>query len=459
MSNDSMKNSQVSAGVKSEGLSLPPYSESWDGLAPFDPEKNPIGGITPGSVYDAEEYVRLKGAAVVKDLEVFRRKKAAEKAESEKREKASKPMPHTVSIASAFTAAEGIWAGSEKPGERRNVGSEGAERAESGEKGTNVSPGAPGVALLRNEEPSLFVSHTANEWMQIASGEPDPSQLWFDFWNEGELCCLFADSNCGKSILAVQIASEVARRMKVLYFDFEMSRKQFQRRYCDDEGKMYRFADNFVRIEMNPQGFKSAGNIEEMIVDEIRHEIIKQGAKVVIVDNLGFICTQSEQGDAAGRLMRRLKDIQAAAGVSMLVIGHTPKRDLTQPITANELAGSKRLFNFFDSVFCIGASSRDEELRYMKQLKVRAGEFTYTSENVLVCELTRRDGLLCFKGVARDREERHLRRVEDEERAALEARILELGKQGKTQREIAAEVKVSLGKVNRIMKKYRGQAA
>lgn len=48
--------------------------------------------------------------------------------------------------------------------------------------------------------------------MEEASAEPDPSQLWHEFWNEGELCCLFADSNAGKSILAVQIARDVAPR-------------------------------------------------------------------------------------------------------------------------------------------------------------------------------------------------------------------------------------------------------
>ena len=38
-----------------------------------------------------------------------------------------------------------------------------------------------------------------------------PRALWDSFWYEGELSCLFADSNVGKSILAVQIADRIAR--------------------------------------------------------------------------------------------------------------------------------------------------------------------------------------------------------------------------------------------------------
>lgn len=50
---------------------------------------------------------------------------------------------------------------------------------------------------------------TANRTILEASQLPTPRALWDSFWYEGELSCLFADSNVGKSILAVQIASQV----------------------------------------------------------------------------------------------------------------------------------------------------------------------------------------------------------------------------------------------------------
>ena len=51
---------------------------------------------------------------------------------------------------------------------------------------------------------------TANQTILEASLLPTPRALWDSFWYEGELSCLFADSNVGKSILAVQIADRSA---------------------------------------------------------------------------------------------------------------------------------------------------------------------------------------------------------------------------------------------------------
>ena len=64
---------------------------------------------------------------------------------------------------------------------------------------------------------------SANRTILEASQKPTPRSLWDCFWYEGELSCLFADSNVGKSILAVQIADRIARTDNVLYLDFELS--------------------------------------------------------------------------------------------------------------------------------------------------------------------------------------------------------------------------------------------
>ena len=44
------------------------------------------------------------------------------------------------------------------------------------------------------------------------------------------------------------------------------------------------------------------------------------------------------------------------------------------PLSQNDLAGNKKLFNFMDSVFAIGQSVNDENLQYLKQLKSRETE-------------------------------------------------------------------------------------
>ena len=81
---------------------------------------------------------------------------------------------------------------------------------------------------------------------------PDPKPLWRNIWYENEVCCLFADTNVGKSILAVQIADEISQKRKVVYFDFEMTDKQFQMRYTDsDTGTPHAFSDNLFRAELS----------------------------------------------------------------------------------------------------------------------------------------------------------------------------------------------------------------
>lgn len=69
---------------------------------------------------------------------------------------------------------------------------------------------------------------SANLTLTEASMTANPKQLYGEFWFEHEIGCLFADSNVGKSILAMQIAEDIAKTGEtVLYFDFELSEKQF----------------------------------------------------------------------------------------------------------------------------------------------------------------------------------------------------------------------------------------
>src|SRR4051794_5474258 len=115
----------------------------------------------------------------------------------------------------------------------------------------------------------LFRIRQAGEWIESAKQRPAPRMIFDRFWLEGELSILFAESGKGKSILGVQIAEAIARgrnfqpfrvelpAQKVLYFDLELSDKQFETRYAfDTEGgwaktakKHYQFSPNFLRAQ------------------------------------------------------------------------------------------------------------------------------------------------------------------------------------------------------------------
>jgi F0F1-type ATP synthase epsilon subunit len=72
-----------------------------------------------------------------------------------------------------------------------------------------------------------------NDSLQDASKMPNPVPLFLELWYQGEVSCLFSDSNLGKSLYAVQFAEIIAKNHSILYLDCELSEKQFQLRYTD----------------------------------------------------------------------------------------------------------------------------------------------------------------------------------------------------------------------------------
>src|SRR5690554_7634900 len=106
----------------------------------------------------------------------------------------------------------------------------------------------------------LLEVKTANSWIEQASKRPIPRMLFSEFWYEQELCILFADTNVGKTILAVQIADSISRvhpisgfkleanSQKVIYCAFDLNDKQFQGRYSRNYNETHVFSDNVLRL-------------------------------------------------------------------------------------------------------------------------------------------------------------------------------------------------------------------
>ena len=321
-----------------------------------------------------------------------------------------------------------------------------ALRTDIEEKAQQLASGVP-------ESVGMFTIKSANQTIREAAARPNPDNFWLSLWYEGEVCCLFADSNLGKSIYAVQIATSIAEKRKVLYFDFELSDKQFQLRYSDDQGNLYHFPNNLYRVEINRDALEIEGCFEDSLIRNIEETAIQTDAKVLIIDNLTYLCVAAEKGDVAGALMLKLMGLKRKYGLSILILAHTPKRPLTNPITQNDLAGSKKLANFFDSCFAIGKSAKDENLRYIKQIKCRFGNFTFDSDNVIVSAIEKVGAFLQFVNVGYAAEKEHLKEPSEKDSAETIATIKRMVSEGKTYRSIASELGLSLGKVQRAVKK------
>lgn len=291
-----------------------------------------------------------------------------------------------------------------------------------------------------------------NDWIRDAAKRPDPKLYFHGLIVEKENTVLFASSNVGKSILAVQIAKDIAKSEKVCYVDLELSDKQFQLRYTDPENrKEYTFPRSFIRAELDPELICTKG-LEKALLYSIEG-IARRGVKFIIVDNLTFICQNSEKGATATKFMMKLIQLKKQFGLTIIVIAHTPKRNGKKPITQFDLAGSSKLISFFDAGLALGRSAYDNNLRYLKQVKVRTGELIYDEENVIVLDLVKEKGYLHFVAHGYANERNLLRPATPDDDIDEIYNILRLKKEGKSLRSIAEELGISLGKVQRRLQK------
>jgi RecA-family ATPase len=330
------------------------------------------------------------------------------------------------------------------------------------------APKSSACTIFDDDAGGAFIIKSANDWLQGAHKAPEAKMLFDKFWFEGELCILFADTNVGKSVLAVQIADSISRgtpignfqmdaaASSVLYFDFELSDKQFAKRYSSGVYGNYKFNDKlFRRAVLNPESRseRKFNRYEDYIENALENALITVMPKVLIIDNITCLRygTQAESG--ALSLIRKLLSLKTKYGLSILVLAHTPKRNPAKPVTRNDLQGSKMLINFCDSAFAIGESQLLPGQRYLKQIKQRSINEEYGAGNVCMCHIVKPNNFLQFQFPAYAREADHLAHYTEQHRKNTEAQIDELSKQNLSLRQIAARMHISSATVFRVLKR------
>jgi len=235
----------------------------------------------------------------------------------------------------------------------------------------------------------------------------------------------------------------------------ELSDKQFQGRYSENYENEFVFSFNFYRVVFKRRFELPSGiSYEDYFIDSLKQLIADTSAKVVIIDNMTRLITgDTDQAKTAKPLMDALNDLKFDCNLSMLLLEHTKKVDTSRPIQLNDLQGSKMKANFADAVFTIGRSAKDKNIRYVKQLKVRSCETEFDSENVITYEVVKENSFLGFRFVEYGNEADHLQQPSENDKAARIDNVKELHRQGKTQRQIATELGISLGAVNKYLKK------
>ena len=332
----------------------------------------------------------------------------------------------------------------------------------------------PDYSLIDNPIPeprqSVFKAKPVKQFMAEANREPIPRCLFDEFWRENEVSILFSKSGVGKSALAVQIADAISYGkqingfkmesdpQKVLYFDFELTKKQFELRYSEsnDFGSYndYPFSDNLIRVEWDASMLPDdkIGD-PEYLQDEMLTTILEQQSKVVIVDNITYLKGTLEDAKDAISLVSWLKRISNEHKLSMLILAHTPKVRKYRIIQDTDLAGSAMLNNFVDGLFSIGLSQKDTSIRYLKNLKTRSSYSKYSFDKVAVCKYVKIDNFLQFVFDGVEAEKEHVPKFDNQWRDDLIIQAKELANSGMSQRDIGDKLNIAPSTVNKYLKK------
>ncbi|MDB4904762.1 MAG: hypothetical protein JWQ63_4043 [Mucilaginibacter sp.] len=242
-----------------------------------------------------------------------------------------------------------------------------------------------------------------------------------------------------------------------MYIDFELNPAQFKARYTDGVHGMHHFGENFIRAEFNPAGDDAMlyDKYEDYVQQKIDYAIRHTKANVLIIDNITCMGSATNHAGGALPLMKTLKALKTKYHLSVLVLAHTPKLNLYNPITVNDLQGSKMLINFADSAFAIGQSHQDPNLRYIKQIKQRNTGNDYGAEHICLFRISKQQSFLGFTFEGFDNEKMHLQKPGTAVSDEVEKRVAELHRQGLSLRQIGDHLKIGATTVKRMLDRMK----
>lgn len=207
-------------------------------------------------------------------------------------------------------------------------------------------------------------------------------EVFGKFLYEGELGVLFGDSNTGKSILANDIAffvsggghswqDMVSPNIPSLYFDLEMTTKQFASRYHTAEPYI---PDGYHRAMLDASKFNAEDIFPAIRTQIVAMQNLQDSPKFIVIDNITNGFGSILNATKMRKLICDFKLLKERFNLTILLIAHCPKRKKNKPITQDDLGGSKMIINFVDSAFAIAPSFAGENIKYIKQIKTRESE-------------------------------------------------------------------------------------
>lgn len=248
-----------------------------------------------------------------------------------------------------------------------------------------------------------------------------------------EIAFLFGDEGTGKSILAFQMGDAASRGVDLfpdledpdlknqcepldtILIDFELDEDELFDRY-NYKGEKYLFNERFKRSYISTE-FLDFEDADQHLMNEIEEVIELHKPKLVIIDNITYISTESSDPTIATKFMKRLKGLQRSRHLSILVVAHTVKtRDKSLPLESRHMTGASGLKNFAKSIIAVGNSFQDPDIRYIKHLKCRNGLKLHDHDNVIECNIDKPGSQLHFEYLGLGKEKQHLLMADEGEK-------------------------------------------
>lgn len=314
-----------------------------------------------------------------------------------------------------------------------------------------------------NNKKNVFYGMYISEMKQLIRPTVD---LWNGLWNQGEMACLFGETNVGKTTLALQIANDLAKRgLDVHYYDFSNAVHSYKQRYDTPEAEICdNSSQNRVIINtLDPVFFNSSIDTKR-ILESLKKRFVLGRASVIIIDDITYLARTSDKSSVQ-HVLNTLRSWSQEFLVSILVVAHSRRKRYGQITTIDSLDGSFELAYAFESIFSISRANKfnadnNHITHYIKQHKNRNGIITYDDMNVITTTLGRDkdSGVMQFIDFTTGGNERQLLRdngfnsFKEFDEAILQYKELHF-----STREIASIVGCSQSHVSRTIRKHEKQ--
>ncbi len=239
---------------------------------------------------------------------------------------------------------------------------------------------------------------------------PPIKRLVGDLIYSEEQTIIFGGTGLGKSIFAMQIAHSISNGkdldldvgvkfdnecepITVIYYDFELSQRQIQRRLKSSINNANLYWANIERgeaLEVEPK----------KMFEQLKAGAEEVKAKCIIIDNISAISKDLEKGENAKAFMSELWKLARDEKYTIIILSHIPKIKDYEPISVNHIKGSSTIGQLSDNIIGIGKvnSDNDNEV-YIKQVKVRNSAIEFGSSNVIHTEITRANEIMVHKAI------------------------------------------------------------